>query len=295
MKAGSESPVVTTADEKRRLPGTRAYSWKHVLLLQGRSQTVARQQLPSRRLSATLIVANRNPLSLGINGCPPRTYRAALLAPDVHRDSFEAIESDFTIVDIDIASAAYERLAPSLVTGTVAELSDTEVLRLQGLLALQFLAAMSCGEVQALFDGIVTIVTESRPPGGIRRDPRILKVIELIERLPFNELSLRVLAQETFLSESRLRHLFRQHMGCTLSRYARWANVRKVLDLWRPGMPFSVAITQAGFHDQAHFGHAARQFFSLTPSAMAAGAGMQLTRCDCAESHHRERLAERAE
>jgi AraC-like DNA-binding protein len=51
------------------------------------------------------------------------------------------------------------------------------------------------------------------------------------------------------------------------------------MDLWKPGQPFSIAAASAGFHDLAHFNHAIREYFALTPSAMTGDSRLQLHDC----------------
>jgi AraC-like DNA-binding protein len=259
---------------------TRVYVWKHVFFLQARSQTVNRSDHPTRRLTAGLIVANRHPVRLKVNHAPLREYEAALLGPNVLRETFEAVGSDFTIVDIDIASPAYEAIAPRVTMGEVQELSPREILRLRSLLVPRFLQMFSCAEIQALFDSLVHVISESSGHVSCRRDPRVYKTIDLIDRLPLNEISLNRLALHACLSESRLRHLFRKQMDCTLSQYARWASVRKALDNWKPGTPFSAATDKAGFYDPAHFNHAMKEHFAVTPSAMVKDPGMDIIKCE---------------
>jgi len=281
MDAHEQNPAAAPA---QAAPGqaavTRVYAWRHVFLLQARSKSIDRQERPSSRLAATLFVAAGNPLRLQFNGQAPRDYHAVLFAPGVKRERFEGAESDYTIVDIDIAHPAYEAMEPRIRWGEVLELPEDETRRLQDLVRPSFLQPLSCAEVHALFRDLVSTVCGTAAWGGRRRDPRIYKALELIRQLPFDELSLGVLARHTFLSGSRLRHLFRQEMGCTLSQYIRWASVHKAFGAWQPGTPFSAATAKAGFYDPAHFGHAVKEHFAQTPSAMLKDAGIHFHRCD---------------
>jgi AraC family transcriptional regulator, arabinose operon regulatory protein len=261
------------------LPGTRLYTWKYSVLLQVASQVIDRSERPSRRLAASLIVSNANTMRLGLNNRPARSYRAALLAPGVLRNSIEAHEAEVSVLEMDVASPAFESLWPRLVAAEAVELPDSETAQLQALLAPGFLAPLTCAEARALFQRCFDIVTAPTAAAGRTRDPRVRKAIELIEQLPFYECSLSSLARHCCLSESRLRHLFRQQMGCTFSEFARWINVRKAMELHNSGTPFGVAVARAGFHDQAHFNHAAREFLAVRPSQLADLSKVQITRC----------------
>ncbi|MDR3419057.1 MAG: AraC family transcriptional regulator [Nevskia sp.] len=260
---------------------TRVYVWKHVFILQGRGKFVDRSERPNSRLAVSLFVAQGKPMRLKANGEPMRDYHAVVFAPGVRREVFDGSAAEYTIVDIDIAHPAYEAIEPLLKPGEVLELPRAETRCLQNLLGMRFLQPLPCAEVHTLFDRAVTLVSGTARWNVRRRDRRVYKALELIEQRPLDELSLGVLAQHTFLSESRLRHLFREEMGCTVSQYIRWACVHKAFAAWKPGMPFSEATAKAGFYDPAHFNHAVRDHFAQRPSAMLKDNTIQVRRCEC--------------
>lgn len=80
---------------------------------------------------------------------------------------------------------------------------------------------------------------------------------------------LKYLAQKVSLSEGRLRHLFRQEIGVTIQQY--WIGYRLLVAIRR--FNSNVSLTEiaheAGFADLAHFSHAFRASFGMTPSLAA--------------------------
>ena len=109
----------------------RAYVWDRCLLLQARTLVVDRRQRPYKRLSATIIVANRRPFILTVSGGPGREHQGVVIAPNVTREYIEAVDSDVTFLDAGITTAAYRDLEPHLVTAQARSLTAEELARIQ--------------------------------------------------------------------------------------------------------------------------------------------------------------------
>lgn len=103
--------------------------------------------------------------------------------------------------------------------------------------------------------------------------------MELVEQLPFDALSVAMLARDVGLSDSRLRDLFKKAMGCRLSQYMRWIAAWKAVSLWREGMKFTDVALAAGFHDLAHADHAFAEIFGLSPSEITDTRWMSFHKC----------------
>jgi AraC-like DNA-binding protein len=280
---------VTTADVPATGADTRVYLLERALMIEGRSHRSNGLGRPTHALSATLIVAHRNPVTMKFKGMPARPFQGALLSPRALRESFEAKDSDFTLLDIDVAHPAYLSIEPRLRSGPVQPLPEAELRALQDLLRPRHLQPRACAELQTLVERIVAVLAAGAAGDAATRDPRICRTLELIERLPFNELSLSVLARRSCLSESRLRHLFSQQMGCTLSQYIRWVSVHRAMDHWKKDEPLAKGIEKAGFADSSHFYHAFRRHFSMTPTVMGeVSRHWAITRCGKWRTERRE-------
>lgn len=70
------------------------------------------------------------------------------------------------------------------------------------------------------------------------------------------------------LSESRLRHAFRDSRGVSLKRFRLWARMGAGLSLVGAGASLTRAAHEAGFSSSAHFSTAYRALFGLKPSAV---------------------------
>lgn len=96
--------------------------------------------------------------------------------------------------------------------------------------------------------------------------PRIEKALSLIHHAQGKELTLPQLAEQVFLSESRLSHLFKEEIGIPIQRYLLWYKVMQTAFNIGRGMSLTDAAQEAGFADSAHFSRSFRAMFGITPS-----------------------------
>lgn len=96
--------------------------------------------------------------------------------------------------------------------------------------------------------------------------PRVAKALTYIHNAQGKELTLKQLAEEVFLSESRLSHLFKSEIGIPIQRYLLWYKVVQTAFNIGRGMSLTDAADEAGFADSAHFSRTFRAMFGTTPS-----------------------------
>ncbi|HEY0230417.1 MAG TPA: AraC family transcriptional regulator, partial [Dokdonella sp.] len=97
----------------------------------------------------------------------------------------------------------------------------------------------------------------------VRRSAHLLRQEEADVRL-----SERRLAESVALSGSRLRHLFKRETGVPLCRYRVWGRLRRAIQRLGAGATPTDAALHAGFTDVAHFNHAFKANFGVTPMAL---------------------------
>jgi AraC-like DNA-binding protein len=97
-------------------------------------------------------------------------------------------------------------------------------------------------------------------------DHRVSKVVDLIRRDPASAHRLGKLAEAVGLSESRLRHAFKDAIGVPVSRFRTWSRMGAALRLAAAGASLTEAAHDAGFSSSAHFSTAFRAMFGLPPS-----------------------------
>ncbi|MGH8456528.1 MAG: helix-turn-helix domain-containing protein [Stenotrophobium sp.] len=243
------------------------FIWNRRFLLHADPYVMDRRSQPYRRLSITLIVAHTGSFALAVNGGPVEHHEAAIVASNVQRDFIEAPAGGISIFDAGISTETFLRLAPRVAPGRVQALTAGAAARLRELLARQAPAQADLALARALYDAAIDIACET-PAAPLQRDPRILQLMATIERLPLDAQPQQQLTQSAGLSESRLRALFRQHLGCSMSQYLRWVTAWKAVALWRRGVSLTQIAHDAGFYDLSHADRVAREITGMNPSAM---------------------------
>ncbi len=102
-------------------------------------------------------------------------------------------------------------------------------------------------------------------------DRRVASALSLLHRSPDDRPSLPALASRAGLSESRLRHLFKETTGVPLRRYRIWVAMRRALQALAGGASITTAAMDAGFASSAHFSTAFREMFGMEPSRLTRG------------------------
>ncbi len=242
------------------------FAWNRRFLLHADPYVLDRRDQPYRRLSATVIVAHTGCFSLAVNGGAVTQHEAAIIASNVQRDYIEAPPGGISIFDAGISTNAFLHLAPQLASAQVRPLAEDTTAHLRELLAQQPPAQASGMQALQLYDAVIDACKSQDPP--LQRDPRILQLMAAIEQLPLNTQASRQVAEAVGLSESRLRALFRQHLGCSMSQYLRWVTAWKAVALWRRGVSLTEIAHAAGFYDLSHADRVAREITGMSPSAL---------------------------
>lgn len=100
------------------------------------------------------------------------------------------------------------------------------------------------------------------------QEKRVEQCMRLIEADSpvYGELIPRITAS-VFLSESRISHLFKEHVGISLKKYLVWSRLKRAVNfLINEGASFTEASYESGFYDQAHLSNAFKQFMGMNPS-----------------------------
>ncbi len=99
-------------------------------------------------------------------------------------------------------------------------------------------------------------------------DTRIAESIKFIEE---NELEYKNLISEltskVCLSDSRLSHLFKEHIGISIKKYLVWNRLRQAINLYlRENTNLTNVSVQSGFFDQAHLTNSFKNVLGVSPS-----------------------------
>lgn len=104
-------------------------------------------------------------------------------------------------------------------------------------------------------------------------DPRISELLAVLHERPDLPVSGKSLADRVGLSESRMQHLFKAHVGIPIRRYILWMRLRNVIELALADLPLTQAAHASGFSDSAHFSRTFKAMFGIKPSVLLSGQG----------------------
>ena len=125
---------------------------------------------------------------------------------------------------------------------------------------------------------IKTWAGELTPP---KSDSRIKSIAHAIDTGCPDELTIAALAAQAHLSESRLRALFRQHIGVSIYKYMLWSRIRFAINRIMTGSPINDAAWEAGFTDNSHFHKMLVTMFGISPSQfLRDNKTMEIFTCD---------------
>src|SRR6185312_549042 len=97
-------------------------------------------------------------------------------------------------------------------------------------------------------------------------DLRILKCIETIDAvITDEEISVSQLSKASFLSESRLAHLFKEQLGISVHQCILWKKIVLAALKSREGYSLTECAHYVGFSDSSHFNKVFYKMFGITP------------------------------
>jgi AraC-like DNA-binding protein len=120
------------------------------------------------------------------------------------------------------------------------------------------------GKLKGLIDKVLRSL--SREIGIGSSDKRIAFIEQAISTMHPGDISLKSLADKVYLSESRLRSLFKEVTGVPLHRYVLWNKIRFATNQIMSGDSVNEAAIEAGFTDSSHFHKMMVKMFGESPS-----------------------------
>jgi AraC-like DNA-binding protein len=118
--------------------------------------------------------------------------------------------------------------------------------------------------VEKLVEKILHSLTAQKE--NSKTDERIRVVEEIIATKLPGSVTIKYLANQVCISESRLRALFKQITGIPLYRYLLWSKIRFATNCLMAGYSVNEAAIEAGFADSSHFHKVMINMFGISPS-----------------------------
>jgi AraC family transcriptional regulator of arabinose operon len=250
------------------------YYWpRGFLYLAPRFAIHRRDRQPTRRPSIRLMLAREGDIEIELVDGTSIRASAVLMGQDVRRRRIVTDGKGFVLLDLPLSTPEHAALAPLLARDPVRLVPAASFDTLAPDLDRAAAGALGAQDASALRRQLVLAV------GGARLEPcpydeRVQAALAFIDAQRLEDTSLERVAGAVHLSPDRLRHLFKEQLGCTISHYARTAAVWRALSQWAHGEPLTAVAHDVGFHDYAHSHHAFRDMFGFPPS-MLKGKGVR--------------------
>lgn len=101
---------------------------------------------------------------------------------------------------------------------------------------------------------------------GVKLDFRIQNCLrEIHNKLNRSELSIKQLSEISYLSESRLSHLFKAQLGTSIRQFVLWSKIKLAVLTAKKGCSLSTSAHAAGFTDSSHFTRVFANMFGINP------------------------------
>jgi AraC-like DNA-binding protein len=260
-------------------PWFTCYYWRQGFVSFSPSLVIDRSDNPYRRPSAGLFVSLHAPFIIETGNGDRLETQAALIAPNVLRRRIVA-ESSLVVFDISVLAPEFHALAPLFAGMPVRELNASTLAPLAGDFSRARHGTLDAASARNLVHQTVFNLSGRRPEPP-KWHPRIAQLLQMVHEQPLHAVNLTWLAKQVNLSSSRLRHLFREQAGISLSQYLRWNAIWRAAWLWSPGKPWTTYAVAAGFHDFSHFNRTFNEIFGINPSTLSDPGRALLVRCEC--------------
>lgn len=102
----------------------------------------------------------------------------------------------------------------------------------------------------------------------VLKDERVEKAITFIARSRDRQVSIKEVAAHVHLSESRIRHLFKQQVGQPIQNFMLWMKIVDSLNLIVKGSKVEETAYATGFWDASHMNRSYKTLLGVTPGAI---------------------------
>jgi AraC-like DNA-binding protein len=239
------------------------YLWPRRTVFVGR----VAQPIKFSQAAASLVLGLQGPISLKVpDRQEPIRAQSLLLAPGT-RATIEPLGQTIAVCYLDALGRDQRMLSgcmKPLLTGVHGESP--------GEFALRQLSSDLYHDPLPPVEAYALLEQGINPHGAVypSADPRIEKVVAIIQSEISRNLSAEELAQQVNLSVSRLVELFREQVGVPIRRYRQWHRLFVTFTALQQGKTLTDSAIAAGFTDSAHLSHTARVTLGMKPSDILA-------------------------
>ena len=192
---------------------------------------------------------------------------AIIKAEHVHQlDSCGSIQ---LFIYLDQESELAKKLSQKyLKESSIVAIEDLDVTKLSSNFFKKLLVQSDC---QSLLKGcqfILNRIIELEKPNDL--DDRVKAAIHFITTSKDKQFKVSMVAEHVCLSESRLRHLFKQQVGQPIQNFILWMKVIDSLNLVLKGKPIGESALDSGFWDNSHMNRSYKELLGAAPGQLKA-------------------------
>ncbi len=254
------------------------YYWPRGFLLLAPSFIVDHRERPTRRPTIRLMLSLLAPFEIEFSNGSRLKTRAVLMSPEVRRREITAKACNFVLLDMAVSTPEYATLAPLVAGQAVLPLEPEGFGMLLPQFEQAFAGKMNGEQIRELRREAVHAIAGAYPQAP-DYDPRVEAALAVIQQRRLEDVSLEDIAQAVHLSPDRLRHLFKEQVGHTVSHFARTNAVWKALSAWSEGQQLTHLAHEVGFHDYSHFSHAFKDMFGFNPGLATSARHFKVIGC----------------
>lgn len=192
-------------------------------------------------------------------------FSAAIIRP-FHVHQLDSNNSMQLFIYLDKDSEYAKKLNDKyLINQDIADLNESDLRDVNVDFFKKLLVNSDCS---TLFQGLLNIIKHliDFVPFA-KKDERIIKAIKFIERTN-GIVKVKRLAEHVFLSESRLRVLFKKEVGQSIQGFMLWVKVVNSVNPILKGEQLTKTAREAGFWDLSHMTRSFKELLAISPNSI---------------------------
>lgn len=195
-----------------------------------------------------------------------REYSAAIIR-DGHTHQLDSNNSIQLFLYLDKESTYARQLTDKYLSDqNMSDLSKSDIRKLSNDFFRKLLVETHCN---SLFQGYVMILQHLIDLDfAVLKDERVEQAINFITRARTKQITVKDVAQHVCLSESRIRHLFKYHVGQPIQNFILWMKIVDSLNLIVRGCKVEETAYATGFWDASHMNRSYKTLLGVTPGGI---------------------------
>ena len=195
------------------------------------------------------------------------TGKIVVISPDIYHE-VGGLEFKKIILMLDADSAVTEKISKKYLCRRKASTVDVN---LDWVVCKDSLKHRTTEKINSMYDIVLADILEEKK--SLDKDPfpflmneHVRKALDFMQSLQTKKISCKKVAYEIGLSESRLIHLFKEHVGIPIRAYLLWLRLIDALRNIISGQSLTYAAHSAEFADYAHLSRTFSAMFGLSLS-----------------------------